>query len=253
MSGTVVAAALAAIVLALLWRHARLPAGGLYLVGAALMVALLGYGLQGRPSLAAARAQTSDGRLREDRAAIEVRRQMYGRFSSGAQWIDFSDTLLRLGASRAAVDALRQGLAKQPQSVPLWTALGSALAAHGDGQLSPAAMFAFERAGRIDPKSPAPPFFLGLALANAGDGDAAIKLWFDLLQRTPTDAPWRGEIERRLATLVLPRVGPMAPPPPVPVDGSGRPDGGPDGERGAPVLQRRQVPHAITGRAPGAL
>lgn len=228
MTGTIVAIAFAAIVLGLMWRFARLPVGGLYLGGAALTVALLGYDMQGQPALKSTTAKVADGRAREDRAAIEVRQQMYGRFNQGAQWIDFSDTLLRLGAKRAAVDAIRNGLAKQPNSVPLWTALGGALVAHADGQISPAALFAFERAARLDPQSPAPPFFLGLALANAGEGDAAIDLWFDLLKRTPADAPWRGEIERRLASLVLARVGradKVSPPPPVPVDGSGQPDG----------------------------
>lgn len=227
MTGTFVAVAFAAIAFGLIWRFARLPPGGLYLSGAALTVASLGYSMQGRPALGGGEAKVADGRASEDRAAIEVRQQMYGRFNQSAQVIDFADTLLRLGAKRAAVDALRNGLAKQPESVPLWTALGSALVAHADGQLAPAALFAFERAARIDPQSPAPPFFLGLALSNAGEGDAAIDLWFDLLKRTPANAPWRGEIERRLASLVLARVDRSrraAPAPPVAVDGSGRPD-----------------------------
>lgn len=206
MIGWIGALALAAIALGLLWRFGRLPRAGLYLVGMALALALFGYSLQGKPSMASASPRPVDGRLTEDRGAIELRRQMYGRFNGDAQWIDFSDTMLRLGATRAAVDAARRGLDGNPNSVPLWVALGNALVAHAQGQMSPAALFAFNRAASIDPESPAPPFFLGLALANAGEGDAAIEIWLDLLRRTPAKAPWRGEIERRLTTLVLARV-----------------------------------------------
>ena len=230
MIGWIAALALSTIVVALQWRFARLPVGGLYLVGTAVTVALFGYSLQGQPSIESSISRAKDGRLTEDRGAIELRQQMYGRFSSDARWVDFADTMLRLGATRAAVDAAKRGLETNPRAVPLWVALGGALVAHGGGQLSPAALHAFDRAARLDPKSPAPPFFLGLALANAGDGDAAIDIWYELLKRTPVDAPWRAEIERRLGMLVLARlersgVAPPAKPSPVPVDGSGQPDG----------------------------
>lgn len=232
MSGWIAALVLAALVVALVWRFSRLPAAGLYLVGAAVALALFGYSLQGRSSVASADARPVNPARAEDRAAIEVRRQMYGSFNGSAQWIDFSETMLRLGATRAAVDAARRGLDTNPRSVPLWVALGNALVAHGQGQLSPAALFAFDCAARLDPESPAPPFFLGLALANAGEGDSAIRIWFDLLKRTPKDAPWRPEIERRLSSLVVARLEASrratpapSPSPPVPVDGSGRPDG----------------------------
>lgn len=249
MIGWVAALGLAAVVLGLLWRYARLPRGGLYLVASALTLALFGYSLQGRPSTTSSTARRAAIDAPEDTRAIEVRRQMYGQFNGDAQWIDFSDTMLRMGATRMAVDATRRGLEKNPNSVPLWVALGNALVAHNQGQLSPAALFAFDRAARIDPRSPAPPFFLGLALARAGEGDAAIDLWVDLLKRTRPDAPWRAEIERRLASLVLARLGQRpgqarvpAPPPPVPVEGSGQADG-----VGAGARQSRMTPGRIAG------
>lgn len=232
MTGWIVTVVLAAVVVALVWRFARLPTGGLYLVGAAVTLALFGYQLQGRPASGYAGPREAETKLPEDRAAITVRQQMYGRFNADARWIEFADTMLRLGATRAAVDAVNNGLRASPRSVLLWTALGSTLVAHGRGQISPAALHAFNRAAALDPQSPAPPFFLGLALANAGEGDAAITIWNDLLRRTPADAPWRPELERRLSTLVLARLraqgaaqAPVAaPPPPVPVEGSGQSD-----------------------------
>ena len=56
-------------------------------------------------------------------------------------------------------------------------------------------------AGETAPDSPGPPFFLGLALAQSGRLDDARALWFDLLQRSPADAPWRAGLQERLGQL----------------------------------------------------
>jgi cytochrome c-type biogenesis protein CcmH/NrfG len=42
---------------------------------------------------------------------------------------------------------------------------------------------------------------MGLAYAQAGQLDRAEQVWRDLLDRSPAGAPWRGELEQRLASL----------------------------------------------------
>ena len=42
---------------------------------------------------------------------------------------------------------------------------------------------------------------MGLAFAQAGQIDRAEQIWRDLLARAPADAPWRADLEQRLAMI----------------------------------------------------
>ena len=63
----------------------------------------------------------------------------------------------------------------------------------------------FNRAAAISPEHPGPPYFLGLALAQAGQIERASVIWSALLARSPPDAPWRGDLERRIAAIAAVR------------------------------------------------
>ena len=201
MTGWLAMFVFVALAMAVLWRFGRLPRAGVFGAGAAMAVAILGYAAQGTPgqpaSLAASRA---DMVVPEDGAAIATRHAMFGQFSGSAAWIDFSDTLERIGYTGEAVIAIKTALRTNPRGVDLWVALGNTLVIHGRG-MSPAARFAFGRAAMLAPDHPAPPFFLALALARSGDLDEARAIWQELLTHTPADAPWRKDIEARLAML----------------------------------------------------
>ena len=67
--------------------------------------------------------------------------------------------------------------------------------------MTPAARLAFARAAEISPNHPGPPFFFGLALAQAGQLDEAERVWRDLLDRSPADAPYRADLAQKLAQL----------------------------------------------------
>lgn len=170
------------------------------MVGAGLMVGVIGYALQGHPTLAGDPVTANAVPIEIDPGMVELRGQMLGRFSGDAAFVTTADALMRSGDSGSAVRLLLSAIGAYPDSLVLWTGLGSALALH-DGAVSPAARFAFARAGRLAPRHPAPPFFLGLAYVRAGDFAAARPYWAKALSLTPVGFSYRPAIAVRLALL----------------------------------------------------
>ncbi|MFS0771500.1 tetratricopeptide repeat protein [Sphingomonas sp. 1P08PE] len=170
------------------------------LAGAALMLAATGYALQGSPDLPASPAAPDTRLLGSDEAITELRGRMFGRFGIDGAYLTAADALARSGSARYEVEAILGGLRRDGTSVQLWTALGDAIARH-DRQLSPAAALAFDRAASLDPRSPAPAFFRGLAQLRMNDFDKAEASWARALAMTPADAAYRPAIASRLDML----------------------------------------------------
>ena len=189
----------------------KLPAAARPLAGAAIMLGLAGYALQGSPSLPGKPVAAPEEPEGFGDAITDQRQGMAERFGPAAQWLGMSDGFARTGKTELAAKTLEKGLDKYPDNVDLWVGLGNALAAHSGGAMSPEAALAFDEAARRDPSHPAPPFFAGLALAQGGDLKGAETVWSQLLARSPADAPWRPDLEMRLAQLRQ-ALGPPAPP-----------------------------------------
>lgn len=192
---------MAALAFAALWKWGGLPRTGLELAGAALLIAVAGYAVQGSPGLGGSPAPPPEPSVESDPRLIATRKAMGGAFGSDAQWLDFADALGRMGATRSAVTALRSGITQDRNSADLWVGLGNALVAHGDGLFSPAAEFAYQHAAHLSPNHPGPPFFMGLALAQNGRTAEAGQVWRGLLARTPDNAPWRADLVQRLTAI----------------------------------------------------
>lgn len=184
------------------WKWGRMPRSAFEPLAAALLLGLAGYALQGSPNQPGNPVAPRQEAASFDDSQAETRAQMGGqRFGTGAQWLVAADGAMRAGVPQAAVTYIKSGLKEHPRDPDLWVGLGNALIVHNGGQVSPAATYAFQRAADIAPGHPGPPFFMGLAFAQSGQIDQARAIWTELLTRAPADAPWRADLEARLAQL----------------------------------------------------
>ncbi len=211
--GWFAAVALIALILFWLWRLAEFRGPRFEWLGVALLIGLAGYAWQGTPALQGRPTVETRDRPAEGTTDLEAD-LLDSNNQSADQWIGFAEALNRSGNHLGAAQAVRNGLESHPDNADLWVALGNALLLHGEGRMNPAAQLAFERAAQIDPDHPGPPFFFGLALAQSGQLDAARATWQALLDRTPEDAPYRADLENRLAGISQALGLPVAPGPP---------------------------------------
>jgi cytochrome c-type biogenesis protein CcmH/NrfG len=199
--GWLIVLGLVAITGAALWKWGGLPRSAFEPIAAALLLGLAGYALQGSPTQPGNPVQPRAETVELDEAQIRTRGQMGQRFGSGPEWLNAADGAMRAGVPQAAVTFIKSGLKENPRDPDLWVGLGNALIAHSGGLVTPAATFAYQKAAEISPQHPGPPFFMGLALAQSGQFAQARSIWTELLARAPAQAPWRADLESRLAQL----------------------------------------------------
>ena len=180
----------------------KAPRKGWEAIGAALLVGIAGYGLQASPDIPGAPKPAAQRIAADPQALIEARA---GLSDSGIpttnRWVVIADALARNGQYANAAQVLRGAVDDDPKNGEAWLAMANALVAHAEGRLTPAALYAFQRAEQSDPDNAGPPFFLGLAMAQSGRFDEARALWSGLLERSPEGAPWRSDLESRLGQL----------------------------------------------------
>jgi cytochrome c-type biogenesis protein CcmH len=193
--------AMALIVLGVMIVVLKLPRTGWEITAAALLFGVSGYALQGHPGLAGAPQAPVENTKLADQTLIQERQKMGSAFGQGQSWLILADALTRQGQFGAASEILRKAIAKSPNDADLWVALGNTLVGHTEGVMTPAAQYAFQKAANIAPDHPGPPFFMGLALAQAGRLAEARALWAQLLARSPADAPYRTDLQQRLQQL----------------------------------------------------
>ena len=170
-------------------------------IGAALALGGAGYALQNHAALPGRPVVAHRIPVEVPAEEIALRDAMLGAYGGDHAFLVLSDGLFRAGRTDSGTSVLVRALASYPRSFSLWTGLGSALARHDGGAMSPAARLAFARAAQLAPEHPAPPFFAGLACVRAGDFAAARRYWVRALALTPREASYRRDIALRLALL----------------------------------------------------
>lgn len=192
----------------------KAPKGGREAVAAALALGIAGYAAQGSPAQPGAPKDAEQSRSGE---MGEFFAQARATFSSSVlppsdRWVVIADALARHGEYADAAEVLRGTVENEPAEPSndpdvrayrsdAWLSLGNALVAHAEGQLTPAAAYAYRRAEKSDPDAAGPPFFLGLAMAQSGRLPEGRAIWAELLARAPKDAKWRPALEQQIGRL----------------------------------------------------
>lgn len=179
----------------------RLPRQSWALFGAILSLGLAGYAWQGVPDLPSSAKPPAPAAPRSGENMVNARRALFDPVAPKAGYLVTSDAFARRGRFKEAAGLLRRGLIDNPNHLEGWLALAMALVGHADGTVTPAALHAYGRARAADPASPGPDFFLGISYLQGGEVRKARAVWNALLDRSEADAPWRPELEARVAAL----------------------------------------------------
>ena len=201
MAGWLAVLALAMASFALAAFMLKLPREGYALFGSVLLFGLAGYAWQGSPDQP---GSPKGERLEVPRSGedmVQARQALFDEMMPKPDYLVRSDAYARRGRFDEASEWLRRGLKDNPDHLEGWLALAMALTGHADGFVTPAAAHAYAKARAIDPANPAPDFFLGFSFLQTGEVRQARNVWASLLARSPEDAPWREDLETRIARL----------------------------------------------------
>jgi len=179
----------------------RVPKEGWAVFAAILLFGLTGYAWQGSPLQPASPKLATIEAPQSGEEMVEARKALFTALGSKPDYLMLSDGFARRGRFDDAAKVLRGGLKSDPDFLEGWLALGMALVGHADGNVTPAANYAYARARQLDPANPAPDLFLGFSFLQTGQVRAARSVWGGLLERSPEDAPWRPDLESRVARL----------------------------------------------------
>ena len=175
--------------------------GGWTLLGAALVFGLAGYAAQGSPEQPASPGSESEKPRLDGELLVDARREYFDTSKLPARWILTGDGFARRGDHDRAAGFYLSATQENPRDAEAWLALGIALVEHGEGNLTPAALLAFERAQQLDPANGGARYFLGFAWLRAGEVDRTLELWKEAFEKAPEDAPWREALAERIVRL----------------------------------------------------
>ena len=172
---------------------------GLWQIGAAaVLLGMTGYALQGRPSAPSSPAKPLAVNEAGASQLIDIRADMDQSFGGAKRWLITADSFAKQGDYASAASYVQSGLRSDPKNPDLWSALGLQLMLASEGQMSPPAQLAFDKARAIQPNHPAPYYFAGLARMISGDLNSGVLLWEKTLSLATPNAKWKVGIESQL-------------------------------------------------------
>lgn len=180
----------------------RLPTAAWTTVLAALAFGLAGYAVQGSPAQPGAPKASAVASAGTGEAMVNLRRAILpDRLHSRSNRMITADALARRDRPADAATILRGAVRENPRDSEAWLALGNALVADADGQITPASQYAYRKAEELAPESPGVPFFVGIAQLQAGQLMDARSLWGEARQRTEEGSEAREELDNHIARL----------------------------------------------------
>ena len=227
--------------------------------------AMLAFGAAGvaiwhRREIAPAPVASSDAGSLDPRSAIADLELRLTRNSRDAEaWRALGWAFFQSGRFAESATAYRRDADLEPNRAESWSALGEALVMAGPGNVPADANAAFRTALRHDPKDPRARYFLAVAKDMAGDHRAAVNDWLALLEESPADAPWYGDVRKAIERVAardkidvsarLSALKPVATPQGSAVDAIPGPT--PDQMRAAAQLPKGQQDAMVTGMVEG--
>jgi cytochrome c-type biogenesis protein CcmH/NrfG len=198
MNGWIVLGLLSVLSLSVLTWFVRSSKGLWQIAAAAVLLGMTGYALQGRPSAPTSPAKSLAASEVGATQLIDIRADMDQSFGGAKRWLVTADSFAKQGDYASAASYIQSGLRSDPKSPDLWSALGLQLMLASEGQMSPPAQLAFDKARAIRPNHPAPYYFAGLARMISGDLNGGVLLWEKTLSLATPNAKWKVGIETQL-------------------------------------------------------
>lgn len=124
--------------------------------------------------------------------------------NDAAGWRLLARSYAMLGETDKAASAARRAAAldaKTANDPAARSATAEDLVTANDGKVVPEAQKLFEAALRADPTDPRARFYLGLAAAQQGNREEALKRWLALEADSPPDAPWLAGLKQNIGRL----------------------------------------------------
>lgn len=149
----------------------------------------------------ASRSQAPAANASLDTLVQQVERHLEQTPQDGRGWEVLAPVLFKLGRYEDAVRAYRNALTYNGETAARHANLGEALGAEAGGVMTAEAKTEFERARALDSSDVKARYFLGVAAQQDGRSDEAAAIWQQLIDSSPSDAPWRAAVERALAGL----------------------------------------------------
>jgi cytochrome c-type biogenesis protein CcmH len=149
----------------------------------------------------AQRSHTPDATQPLDALVTQVEQHLEKNPTDARGWTVLAPVLARLGRFDDAVKAYRKVINYGGETADLRADLGEVIAAAAGGVVTAEAKTEFERARTLNAGEAKANYFLGVAAEQDGRKAEAASIWRAMLEKAPTDAPWRPLVEAALARV----------------------------------------------------
>ena len=152
----------------------------------------------------AERARAPDAAQPLENLVAQVEQHLEKNPADGRGWKVLAPVLLRIGRYDDAVRAYRNFITHGGDSAAARADLGEAIAAAAGGVVTAEAKGEFERALALDAADAKASYFLGVAAEQDGRKEEAAAIWRAMLEKAPSDAPWRPLLQEALTRVGAP-------------------------------------------------